>query len=109
MLLVLSKLSTVAILDQTVSHDMGKTFPDEQKRPETLTFNGRESVEDFNRIIQQLLPKQPMQAAERELVANVENNEKFQRLKIFLIWLNQHEIFEKFTYYGCYCFPKESF
>ena len=88
---------------------MSKTFPGEENRPETVTFNGRETVEDFNRIIEQLLPEQPVQAAERELVANVENNEKFQRLKIFLIWLNQYEIFEKFTYYGCYCFPKESF
>ena len=88
---------------------MEKTFPAEKPKPETLTFNGRETVEDFNRIIEQLLPEQPLQAAERELVADAENNEKFQRLKIFLIWLNQHEIFEKFTYYGCYCFPKADF
>ena len=88
---------------------MGKTFPGEETKPETFTFNGRETVEDFNRIIEQLLPEQPVQAAEREIVANADNNEKFQRLKIFLIWLNQHEIFEKFTYYGCYCFPKASF
>ena len=88
---------------------MGKTFPGEETKPETLTFNGRETVEDFERIIEQLLPDQPVQAAERELVANADNNEKFQRLKIFLIWLNQHEIFEKFTYYGCYCFPKAGF
>ena len=88
---------------------MGKTFPGEVTKPETFTFNGRETVEDFNRIIEQLLPEQPVQAAEREIAANAEDNEKFQRLKIFLIWLNQHEIFEKFTYYGCYCFPKASF
>ena len=88
---------------------MGKTFPSEENKSETLTFNGRETAEDFEKIIEQLLPDRPVQAAERELVANADNNEKFQRLKIFLIWLNQHEIFEKFTYYGCYCFPKAGF
>ena len=63
---------------------MEKTFPAEKIKPETLTFNGRETVEDFNRIIEQLLPAQLVQAAEREIVANAENNEKFQRLKNFV-------------------------
>ena len=42
--------------------------------PDSFSFNGRESFEDFEKIIQQLLPQGAVQSGmERELVANADN------------------------------------